>query len=157
MGHQTLIGRVGLAGAVIGLGCLGIPAQANLRAIPEHQSAAAARSLDDLIASVPLIGTIPHSFLFAGDYHVNLTIKELRIDHIGPNSQSSIRQRACMICLTWASPVAFFGSEVDLPIALAEALPSTDWRRSSLGDYVVHLSKDALDTPWFGLKATLHF
>lgn len=142
-----------------GLGFLNAPAQADLREMPAHSNAAAvqSRNLEDVIADVPLIGKIPHSYMFGGEYRFDLTGKELRIDHMGPTSQSSIRQRACMICLTWATPVAFFGSEIELPLFHAEMLQSNGWRRSSLGDYVVHLSKDGTDIPWVGLKATLHF
>ena len=76
---------------------------------------------------------------------MKLSGTELVISHRGYDSPVSAPQRNCRIALSWSSPVAFFGSRVDIPFF------------QPLGDYVIHLSKDAVQTPTIGLTVSAHF
>lgn len=113
------------------------------------------KTTDDVVASVPVLSKIPHSFIFGDGYKFKLSGKELQIDHVGDHG-TPVSQRTCMISLNYASPVAFFGSSVELP--LLHITSNSNWDTSTLGDYVAHFSKDAsVDHPTIGLKLTARF
>ena len=115
------------------------------------------KSAEDAVANVPGLNKLTRSFLIGDGFKFKLSGKELRIDHMATNSTAPVSHRNCMISLNFDSPVAFFGSSMELPIVTAQSL-SNDWAPTSLGDYVLHFSKDAaVDHPTIGLKVTARF
>jgi hypothetical protein len=114
-------------------------------------------SSEDAVSSIPLLAKIPHSFLIGEGFKFKLSGDELRIDHMADHSRAPVSRRNCLISFNFASPVAFFGSSMELPLVNAESLTS-GWSASSLGDYVLHLSKDApVPHPTIGLKVSARF
>jgi hypothetical protein len=121
------------------------------RVVPSVQSA------EEVVSSIPGIAKIPRSFVIGDGFKLKLTEKYLRIDHMGTNSRAPVTRRHCLLSFHFASPVAFFGSTVDLPIMNANHLRSR-WGMSSLGDYVLQFSKDApVESPTVGLRLTARF
>jgi len=113
---------------------------------------------EDMFSMIPFIGQIPRTFLIGDGYHFKLSGQELRIDHMGTRSNSPAGKRNCLISLNFAAPTAFFGSSLELPLFHAESFHIADWERNSMGDYVLHLSKDsAVEHPTIGLKASARF
>src|ERR1041384_4771103 len=55
------------------------------------------RTPDDMLDMIPFLGQIPRSFLFGDGYTMKLSPNELRIDHMGRNSQSRGVERTCMV------------------------------------------------------------
>jgi hypothetical protein len=112
---------------------------------------------EDMLNMIPIIGQIPRSFLWGDGYLVKLHGDELRIDHMGYRSHAKSKNKLCSVSLNYATPVAFFGSRIELPLLEAGSLPLREWAVSSLGDYVVHLSKNAPEHPSISLVATARF
>lgn len=97
---------------------------------------------EDLLDVVPFLGEIPRSFLLGDGYQMKLSVDQLRIDHMGRHSRSRGAKRTCMIGVSYTTPVAgFFTSRIDLPIFHSPTLAWSDWSVSSLGDYVVYMSR----------------
>jgi hypothetical protein len=150
---QTLIAMVMLSGlgAVCAQADVYTPKNAGHRALPPVQSA------EDAVSQIPILAKIPHSFIVGDGFRFKLSGKELRIDHMADHSRAPVARRNCLISLNIASPVAFFGTSMELPIFNTESLIS-GWSNSSLGDYVMHFSKDAtVNSPTFGLKVSARF
>jgi hypothetical protein len=113
---------------------------------------------EDLLDLIPFLGEIPRTFLIGDGFKMRLSGQELRIDHMGRQSRAPASQRNCLIGLSYTTPVAgFFTSRVDLPLFHAATPKWEDWGVSSLGDYVVYLSRGATDIPLFRLVATARF
>jgi len=116
------------------------------------------QSADDVIASIPVLSKIPRSFIVGDGFRFKLSGMELRIDHMGTNSKSAGAKRNCMIGFSYATPVAFFGSRIDIPFFHAENLKADNWGMNTPGDYVLRFSKDAsVQHPTLGLMATARF
>jgi hypothetical protein len=157
MKTNQLIGCVG--GALLGLVLIGSGACADVY-IPKDSKAKATPSLksaEDAISSLPIISKIPKSFIVGDGFRFKLSGQELRIDHMGLNSKAPVSKRTCLIGFSFASPVAFFGSRIELPLFFSEHLKS-GWAANTPGDYIVRLSKDAsVEAPTFGLTASARF
>ena len=128
-----------------------MPKSGGARVLPPVQSA------DDAVAHIPILAKIPHSFIIGDGFKFKLSGKELRIDHMADHSRAPVSRRNCLISLNIASPVAFFGTSMELPLFNTDSVMS-GWSNSSLGDYVMHFSKDAtVNSPTFGLKVSARF
>jgi hypothetical protein len=99
------------------------------------------RSPEDMIAMVPFLSSIPRTFLFGDGYTMKLSADHMRIDHMGRDSRSQGAQRTCMLGVSYTAPVAFFTTRIDMPIFHSPTLALSDWSPSSLGDYVVYMSR----------------
>lgn len=127
------------------------PKGSSTRALPPIQSS------EDAVSRIPVLSKIPHSFLIGDGFKFKLSGKELRIDHMADHSRAPVSRRNCLVSLDIASPVAFFGTSMELPLLNAQSL-SSGWSASSLGDYVMHFSKDAsVASPTFGLRVSARF
>ena len=116
------------------------------------------KSSEDAVASIPILSRIPRSFIIGDGFRFKLSGLELRIDHMGTHSNAPANKRNCLIGFSYATPVSFFGSRIELPLFHAENLKLSDWGFNTPGDYVVHLSKDAsVENPTLGLSATVRF
>lgn len=123
-----------------------------------RNSPAAFRDSDEVLAKVPVIGMIRQSFLFSGGYTADLSIKELRIDHMVSRSRCPQRNRACLFALSYSQPIGqnLFSSRFDFPLLSSETLGGY-WGPASVGDYVVHLANTPLTSPVLMLFATARF
>jgi hypothetical protein len=141
-----------------GLVCVCPTAQADVyTGRAESRQIAPIRSAEDVVAELPVIARIPRSFVIGDGFKIKLTQSDLRIDHMATNSRAPVSRRQCMLSFHVASPVAFFGSQMELPILNATSLKSR-WNMSSLGDYVLMFSKDApVESPTFGLRLSARF
>lgn len=153
--------RNGGWGLVLGLlACAGIAhADPSLNyANQVKQQESSVRSPEDLLDRIPFLGQIPRDFIMGDGFQMRLSGRELRIDHMAYRSHSPAKSRTCMLGFSYMTPVAgFFTSRIDLPIAHADTLALQDWSRSSLGDYVVFLSRQAVDHPSIKLLLTAKF
>ena len=112
---------------------------------------------EDLIDKIPFLGEIPRTFLMGDGYTMKLSGKELRIDHMGSNSNSNGQQRTCMLGLSYITPVAFFTTRVDVPLFHSPTMAMADWSRDSVGDYVVYMSRTPVDHAALTLSLTARF
>ncbi len=112
---------------------------------------------EDLIDKIPFLGEIPRTFLVGDGYTMKLSGMQLRIDHMARNSHSKGEKRTCMVGLSYTSPVAFFTTRIDVPIFHSPTLALSDWSRSSLGDYVVYMSRLPVDHAALTLAITARF
>src|SRR4051812_29352582 len=101
------------------------PRNAHARALPPVQSA------EDAVSQIPILEKIPHSFIIGDGFKFKLSGKELRIDHMADHSRAPVSRRNCLISLNIASPVAFFGTSMELPLFNTENMVS-GWSNSSL-------------------------
>jgi hypothetical protein len=151
---------IGLLASVIGLSCVCPSAHADVYTSAHNQGQHGLppiESSEDAVARIPVLGKIPHSFLIGDGFKFKMTGKELRIDHMADHSRMPVSHRACMFSLNIASPVAFFGTSVEIPLVSAESFHS-GLNTSSAGDYVLHFSKDAtVDSPTFGFHVSARF
>lgn len=117
------------------------------------------RTPEDLLDKIPFLGEIPRTFLLGDGYKMKLSADSLRIDHMGTRSRSrTLNQRNCMIGISYTTPVAgFFTTRVDLPILNAETPKWSDWSVSSLGDYVVYMSRTPAESAAFRLSISAKF
>jgi len=112
---------------------------------------------EDLIEKIPFLGDIPRSFLMGDGYTMKLSGTQLRIDHMGNHSDSKGEKRACMVGVSYITPVAFFTTRIDIPIFHSPTLAMSDWSRSSMGDYVVYMSRLPVDHSALTLSLTARF
>jgi len=112
---------------------------------------------EDLISKIPFLGEIPRTFLMGDGYTMKLSGRQLRIDHMGNSSHTQGNQRTCMVGLSYTTPVAFFTSRIDIPLFTSPTLALADWSRSSLGDYVVYMSRSPVDHAALTLALTARF
>jgi hypothetical protein len=112
----------------------------------------------DFYQTFPGVTMLPQRFLFTGDYAVNLTVTEMRIDHIAQRSRCTVAKRICILSLSYAQPVGtdFFSSRFDFPLFSASSLGS-DWSRASFGDYVIYLSNQRSYSRTMRLLASARF
>ncbi len=96
---------------------------------------------EDLIDKIPFLSEIPRTFLFGDGYTMRLSADQLRIDHIGQRSRSKGKNRACRLGVSYTTPVASFSTRIDLPLLHSPTLALSDWEASSMGDYVVYMSR----------------
>lgn len=116
------------------------------------------RKPEDLLDLVPFLGQIPRSFLIGDGYRMNLSGMELRIDHMARHSRAPVQQRTCMMGFSYTTPVAgFFTSRIDLPLFNSSSLRPSDWSFSSVGDYVVYLSRTEVYQSSLRLMASARF
>jgi hypothetical protein len=115
------------------------------------------RTPDDVLDKIPFLGEIPRTFLWGDGYSMKLSGKELRIDHMGNDSHSNGKQRTCMVGISYVTPVAFFTTRVDIPLFNSPTLALADWSRSSLGDYVVYMSRLPVDHSALTLSLSARF
>ena len=150
----------GAMGMWVGLGLFCTSARADVY-LPNghtHSTVPTIKSADEAVASIPLLNRIPTSFLIGDGFKFKLSGMELRIDHMGTHSSAPVSKRNCMIGFSYATPVSFFGSRIDIPIFHAANFTMSDWGINTLGDYVLHFSKDAsVRHPTLGLAATIRF
>ena len=90
--------------------------------------------------------SFPGRFFFSGGYYMNLSITEMRIDHVSENSRCTRKNRTFMISASFAQPIGnrMFSSSFELPILSADRLMVSRLVPASVGDYVVHLSNTPL-------------
>ena len=112
---------------------------------------------EDLLDKIPFLGEIPRTFLMGDGYTMKLSVNQLRIDHMGRNSRSKGEKRSCMVGLSYTTPVAFFTTRVDVPIFHSPTLAWADWSRSSVGDYVVYMSRLPADHASLTLSLSARF
>jgi hypothetical protein len=112
---------------------------------------------EDVLNKIPFLGDIPRTFLMGDGYTMKLSGTQLRIDHMGHDSRSGGSQRTCMVGLSYTTPVAFFTTRVDIPIFHSPTLALADWSRSSMGDYVVYMSRLPVDHAALTLALTARF
>jgi hypothetical protein len=105
-----------------------------------------------------MVCVISSAPVLADAYHVNLTVKEMRIDHMATNSRCPLRQRSCTVSLSVAQPVGsnLFSSRLDIPLLSSQQMLSS-WNTASPGDYILHLSNTALRGPDLRLVASARF
>ncbi|HVO32784.1 MAG TPA: hypothetical protein VMU17_02645 [Elusimicrobiota bacterium] len=115
------------------------------------------RTPEDVLNTVPVINSIPRSFLFGDGYHVHLNRAELEIDHMTLHTRAPVSGNQCMIGLSYMAPTAFFSTRFDVPLFSAKTPAWSDWTMNSLGDYVLRLSRDSVDAPSIRLVATARF
>ena len=116
------------------------------------------KNVDDAVSNIPVLSRIPKSFIVGDGFKFKFTGMELQIDHMGMNSKAPVSKRTCMVGLSYTTPVAFFGSRVEIPIFHAQSLRMSDWGINTLGDYVAHFSKDApVQHPVVGLSVSARF
>jgi len=146
----------GVGLAVLVGACLSARADVYLPKDLAHSATHPIQSAEDAVASVPGLSKIPRSFLIGDGFKFKLSGQELRIDHMATHSRAPVSHRNCMISMDLASPVAFFGSSMEIPLFNGPNLSS--WGVSSLGDYVLHFAKDtAVAHPTAGLKISARF
>jgi hypothetical protein len=106
----------------------------------------------------PAVCLLSNAPALADAYHVNLTMKEMRIDHMATHSRCPLTQRSCTLSLSIAQPVGsnLFSSRLDIPLLSSERMTSA-WNSASVGDYVLHLSNTPLRGPDLRLVATTRF
>lgn len=154
---KNLSGRGKALLVLAGLALCGSSVRADVY-LPKGRSLPSIQSAEDAVTSIPAISKIPRSFLVGDGFRFKLTLQELRIDHMGSNSKAPASKRVCMIGFSYAAPVAFFGSQVELPLFHADSLKMNRWGMNTLGDYVVHLSKDSIVAhPTLGLQLSARF
>src|SRR3954462_14451787 len=127
---------VKLAIALAGVAALGSRASADVY-MPNgrsHSSVQVIKSADDAVASIPFLSKLSRSFLIGDGFKVKMTGMELRIDHMGTHSTSGGSRRNCMVGFSYATPVAFFGSRIDVPLFHSETLQWADWGMNTPGD-----------------------
>ncbi len=112
---------------------------------------------EDLIDKIPFLGDIPRTFLMGDGYTMKLSGTQLRIDHMAEDSHSKGEKRTCMVGLSYITPVAFFSTRIDIPIFNSPTLAFSDWSRSSLGDYVMYMSRTPVSHPALTLALTARF
>jgi len=116
------------------------------------------KSAEDAVSALPLLKKIPTSFLVGDGFRFKLNSTALRIDHMGTRSNAPVQKRNCLVSLSYTAPVAFFGSRVEVPVFFSESPQLSKWGVNTLGDYVVHLSKDAdVKRPILGLSISAKF
>jgi hypothetical protein len=124
----------------------------------KYEKTAPIKSAEDAVSSIPLLKKIPTSFFIGDGFKLKLNGQALRIDHMGTRSVSPAHKRNCLISLSYTTPVAFFGSQIELPLFFSETPVHSKWSANTPGDYVVHLSKDAdVDHPILGLQISAKF
>jgi len=99
------------------------------------------RTPEDMLDKIPFLGNIPRAYLLGDGYTMKLSVDRLRIDHMGRYSRTKGTNRSCMVGLSYTTPVAFFTTRVDLPLFTSPTLALSDWQRSSMGDYVIYMSR----------------
>jgi hypothetical protein len=115
------------------------------------------QSAEDAVSRVPGLRKFARGLFIGDGFKMKLSGTELRIDHMATQTRAPMTRRTCMVSINVASPVAFFGSSMELPLATSSGL-STGWGMTSLGDYVLHFSKNAtVESPTFGLKVSARF
>jgi hypothetical protein len=112
---------------------------------------------EDLLNKVPFLGDIPRTYFWGDGYSMKLSETQLRVDHMGFHSRSSVNNRTCMVGLSYTTPVAFFTTRVDIPILNSPTLALSDWQRSSPGDYVVYMSRLPVDHATLMLSLSARF
>jgi len=112
---------------------------------------------DDVLDRIPFLGDIPRTFLMGDGYTMKLNVDELRLDHMGPHSQSKGVNRTCMFGVSYTTPVAFFTTRIDLPLFSSPSLSFSDWQPNTLGDYVVYMSRLPVDHATLMLLMTARF
>jgi hypothetical protein len=148
---------VRVALALAGVSCLGLSAWADVYLPRQGRGVPTIKSAADAEANIPFLRKLSRSFLIGDGFRFKLTGMELRIDHMGAHSSAPANKRNCLIGFSYASPVAFFGSRIDVPLFHADSLKSA-WGANTPGDYVLHFSKDsAVQHPVLGLMATARF
>jgi hypothetical protein len=90
---------------------------------------------------------IPNRFLFSGGYYADLSITELKIDHVSQNSKCTRKNRTFMISASYETPVGtnFFSTRMDVPLLFADRFSVTRLAPASVGDYVLHLSNSPME------------
>ncbi len=115
------------------------------------------RTPEDVLDKIPFLGAIPRTFLVGDGYSMKLSVDQLRIDHMGRHSRSKGEQRTCMVGVSYTTPVAFFTSRIDIPIFHSPTLALSDWSVSSLGDYVLYMSRLPADHASLQLSISARF
>ncbi len=116
------------------------------------------KSAEEIVSSLPILKKIPTSFLIGDGFKFKFNGQSLRIDHMGTGSVAPAHKRNCLVSFSFSSPVAFFGSRVDVPLMFSETPEISKWRFNTLGDYVMNFSKDAdTEHPVVGLSITARF
>src|SRR5207237_986119 len=121
-----------IALTLAGVSCLGLSARADVYTAGKSHGVPTIKSAEDAEASIPVLQKIPRSFLIGDGFRFKLTGLELRIDHMGSHSSAPANKRSCMIGLSYASPVAFFGSRIDIPLFHSDSLKSA-WGANTPG------------------------
>lgn len=116
------------------------------------------KSVEEAVSSLPVLKKIPQTFLVGDGFKFKFNGQSLRIDHMGTNSNAPAHKRNCLVSFSFSSPVAFFGSRIDVPLLFSESPELSKWKVNTLGDYVMNFSKDAdTEHPVLGLSLTARF
>lgn len=159
---MRLIDRISIGSGIVLLGLMTLYQSASASALnytAEIKSQETRyRTPEDLLSMVPLLGDIPRTFLIGDGYKMDLSIDEMRIDHMATNSRSPMKHRICNVSLSYALPVAgFFSSSFDFLLFNGDTFKPSDLSMSTLGDYVIHLSRQPLDGSTLKLVANARF
>lgn len=113
---------------------------------------------EDILPRIPILNLIPKTFLFSGGYTVDLSIKEMRIDHMTKDSKSPRQNRSCLIAFSYLQPVGdgLFSSRFDVPLLSASHI-NARWGAASVGDYVIFLSNTPAYSSAMKLLASARF
>ena len=116
------------------------------------------KNVGDKFSSFPVLGMIAQNYIFSGRYAFDLSIKEMRIDHMATSSTCPIKNRGCVIGLSFTQPVGtnMFSTRFDMPVISAPAYRS-HWEPATVGDYVVHLSNEPVEHPYVQLMTSVRF
>ncbi len=110
---------------------------------------------EDLIDKIPFLGNLPRSFALGNSFTMKLSGDKLRIDHSRRSHKGE--KRACMLGLSYTTPVAFFSTRVDIPLLHSPTLAMADWKPSTLGDYVLYMSRLPVEKATLQLSLTARF
>jgi hypothetical protein len=124
----------------------------------KYENTTPIKSAEDAVSAIPFLKKLPTSFFIGDGFKFKLNGDALRIDHMGTRSAAPAHKRNCLISLSYTTPVAFFGSRVEMPLFFSETPRPSRWAANTFGDYVVHLSKDAaVEHPILGLSISAKF
>lgn len=115
------------------------------------------RTPEDLLGMVPIVGDIPRSFIWGEGYKMHLGTDSLQIDHRGYNLHHSPKNCNCSVFLRYESPVAFFGTRMELPLLEGGSTNLNGWALTPLGSYTMRFMKNAPDHPSVTLNFVAHF
>ncbi len=126
------------------------------RATPVYQ--VSYKTLGDVVSNMPFLGLFTQSFLLTGRYAVDLSIREMRIDHMATSSTCPMKNRDCIIGLSFVQPVGTnrFSTRFDVPLLSAPSMVAA-WAPATVGDYVIHLANEPIQTAYAQIITSIRF
>jgi hypothetical protein len=112
---------------------------------------------EDVMDMVPGLNQLPRTLRFGEGYTVKFSSDRLKIHHETRETRTG-KTESCRIGLSYSAPVGgSLSSEINLPLFHAPTLGTSDWSRSSFGDYDVSMTRTALDHSAFKVALTARF